>query len=263
MNEGSSIQSFFDEMSVNRDDAIAVDPLIQFEQEMRQQGVLALLEAQDESSVLDVGCGNARDIRSIIHLTKGIVVGVDLSPGMVRAGKVFVEREFSDLACRVKLLVADGRELPFVRGYFDSVVCSEVIEHVPEYSRLVEEIHRVLRPGGRLVITTPNMHSMYGVQRVLLDYAHAIFRGGPHRRAAHPYDAWKTRSEVVSTLRQIGFRVERQVGLCYLPGELAYALPYRWKERILRLSAVLERLFRRTGVGGYMMGILAIKDVKE
>lgn len=51
--------------------------------------------------------------------------------------------------------------LPFADNSFDWVICMEGIEHVINPSLLVQELCRVTRPGGKVIITTPNIHSMY------------------------------------------------------------------------------------------------------
>jgi 2-polyprenyl-6-hydroxyphenyl methylase/3-demethylubiquinone-9 3-methyltransferase len=53
-------------------------------------------------------------------------------------------------------VVGDVADLPFDNADFDYVVCTEVIEHIVEPQRALRELARVLRPGGMLVITTPN-----------------------------------------------------------------------------------------------------------
>ena len=53
--------------------------------------------------------------------------------------------------------VEDGEALRYASSFFDAVVCMEVIEHVPHPTRLVAEIARVLRPGGRLILTCPSV----------------------------------------------------------------------------------------------------------
>lgn len=60
-----------------------------------------------------------------------------------------------------------GLCLPFRDGVFDSVLCTEVLEHVPDPARLVDEAARVLRPGGCLVLTTPQT---WGLHEVPHDY---------------------------------------------------------------------------------------------
>lgn len=50
--------------------------------------------------------------------------------------------------------------LPYADGSFDLVTCSEVLEHVENFRAVLREIHRVLKPGGLMVITTPNVLNM-------------------------------------------------------------------------------------------------------
>lgn len=59
----------------------------------------------------------------------------------------------------VKVHVADlnHQPLPFADQSFDLVTCTEVIEHLEHYRETLREIHRVLKPGGRVVLTTPNI----------------------------------------------------------------------------------------------------------
>jgi SAM-dependent methyltransferase len=49
----------------------------------------------------------------------------------------------------------DGKEFPFNDSYFDSVICTEVLEHLPDDKLSMNEIYRVLKPGGKLLISVP------------------------------------------------------------------------------------------------------------
>ena len=90
----------------------------------------------------DVGCGSSRILADLPH-----AVGVDLRHDKL----VFMRRT------NQRLVQADGLCLPFPDGAFDCVICSEVIEHVPEEGgRLIDELTRVLKPGGILVLGTPD-----------------------------------------------------------------------------------------------------------
>lgn len=72
-----------------------------------------------------------------------------------------------------------GTELPFIDQTFDLVFCTEVMEHVAEPKRMLQEIHRVLKPGGHLILTTPFLvpvheapydfyrYTPYGLQHLL------------------------------------------------------------------------------------------------
>jgi SAM-dependent methyltransferase len=87
-------------------------------------------------------------------------------------------------------VISEAPELPFHDGVFDALVCENVIEHVPDPFRLVSEIERVLKPGGRLGLNGTNLHfthgfpshffnaTEFGMQYMLQDRAH--FEGSYH-----------------------------------------------------------------------------------
>jgi ubiquinone/menaquinone biosynthesis C-methylase UbiE len=96
---------------------------------------------------LEVGCGLGYFSGEASRLGAK-VTGVDI-------GRRLVEK------CRKrvptgKFIVASASELPFKNGSFDIVLCTEVIEHVENQSKVLTEIFRVLKRGGYLAITTPN-----------------------------------------------------------------------------------------------------------
>jgi SAM-dependent methyltransferase len=58
--------------------------------------------------------------------------------------------------------VGDARVLPVAEGSVDVVLCTQVIEHVPEPVRVLQEIFRVLRPGGTLILSVPAIFPQHG-----------------------------------------------------------------------------------------------------
>lgn len=80
----------------------------------------------------------------------------------------------------------DGHALPFRSGGFDTALCLEILEHVPDPDRVVEEIARALRPGGTLLLTVPFIAPMH----------------------AMPYDFYRyTRHGIVAVVEGAGFEV--------------------------------------------------------
>ncbi|MCG2827376.1 MAG: methyltransferase domain-containing protein [Thermoplasmatales archaeon] len=80
------IMEFFDKMSINRNLHLASNPILKYEQGTRQRAVIELLEPTRGDKMLDVGCGNARDI--LVYLKTGAdCVGIDFSISMVLEGK--------------------------------------------------------------------------------------------------------------------------------------------------------------------------------
>jgi SAM-dependent methyltransferase len=96
--------------------------------------------------VLDAGCGTAYGSEILARAGASEVVGVDVDP------QAFAHAS----ADRLRLEVADARDLPHRDGSFDLAVCFEVIEHVDDPERIMDELRRVLGPDGLLVVSSPN-----------------------------------------------------------------------------------------------------------
>lgn len=107
--------------------------------------------------VLDIGCGEGRHCITAYMLEDVISVGVDLSAQDLG---ITQERfaEFEEPENKVKKLfisVADGCNLPFANDSFEKIICSEVLEHIPNYQGVLAEIHRILKPGGTFAVSVP------------------------------------------------------------------------------------------------------------
>jgi 2-polyprenyl-3-methyl-5-hydroxy-6-metoxy-1,4-benzoquinol methylase len=108
----------------------------------------ALVPDRTPLRILDVGCGtglNAQHLAARGHT----VVGIDLSPVAIEK---FTQRGFQGIVCDLE--GAAGAPLP--SGSFDLIFASEVIEHISDTARFLAELNRLLRPGGTLMLSTPN-----------------------------------------------------------------------------------------------------------
>jgi 2-polyprenyl-3-methyl-5-hydroxy-6-metoxy-1,4-benzoquinol methylase len=103
-----------------------------------------LLESNPEN-ILDIGCND------------GLLLSL-LSQGIEKHGIDLVEQPqlFENTMDYMKHDVSTG--LPYADGTFDVVNSSEVIEHLTDTESFLQECYRVLKPGGRIVISTPNLH---------------------------------------------------------------------------------------------------------
>jgi SAM-dependent methyltransferase len=99
-----------------------------------------------EGRILDVGCGTGEiTARLAGKFGDASLVGIDLEePHLVRA-----RERCSPYGSRVEFRVADALDLPFDDACFDLVVCRHLLQAVPDARRVLTEIERVLRPGGR------------------------------------------------------------------------------------------------------------------
>ncbi len=112
---------------------------------LRRDFLLETLEPH--ARVIDVGCG-AGWFAGELARAGFAVVGVEVAHEPVRrARERFPELEF---------LVVSGRTLPFSAGAFDAAWLGEVLEHVVDGIGLLEEVVRVMAPGGRLALSTPD-----------------------------------------------------------------------------------------------------------
>jgi len=116
-----------------------------------------LLRLKPSDRILDLGCGEGRHAITAYMLEDVQSVGVDLSLKDLQTTR---ERfnEFRDADNDNKCLcisVANGQRLPFADNSFDKVICSEVLEHIPEYRKVLAEITRVLKTGGIFAASVP------------------------------------------------------------------------------------------------------------
>lgn len=93
-------------------------------------------------TVLDVGCGQS-PYRHLLDPAVTRYIGLEIAD----AGKFDVQN--------TDVLAFDGKNIPLEDQSCDLVLCTEVLEHVQDYQRLVDEVHRVLKPGGRALVTVP------------------------------------------------------------------------------------------------------------
>ena len=129
--------------------------------------------------VLDVGCGAGQVVGRLTEA--GFEAhGVDVSePNIERA------RKFSD-----RCVFYDGEHLPYEDNHFDGVGALNVLEHVEQPEAFIVELVRVLKPAGRLVISSPNFYRVFGFR----DY-HPRMRGIANK--------WKNWKHIRTKIRQM------------------------------------------------------------
>ncbi|HMF14786.1 MAG TPA: class I SAM-dependent methyltransferase [Gemmataceae bacterium] len=109
--------------------------------------------------ILDIGCGTGKfAARALMHFPNAQIWGLDLSDGMLqRAGA-----RAQDFGGRLHLVRGDSQRLPFADDSFDAVTCSHSFHHYPQQARVLAEIHRVLRPDGRLLLVDGDRDRLWG-----------------------------------------------------------------------------------------------------
>lgn len=163
-----------------------------------------LLAGTPYTNVLDLGCGSGVQAN---HLAWGgaRVVGVDANP----AATAFARAQFSRPNLTFETGLIDDLDLP--PASFDLVVIMEVLEHLHEaqVEMLLPSVRRLMAPGGRLVLTTPNYAGTWPVLEWLLDRGSFV----PHLHDDQHVSRW-TRGSLSRTIEAAGFRVGRGGTYC-------------------------------------------------
>lgn len=115
---------------------------------------LRLLRPDPRQATLEVACGSGGVTCRVASETGAVCVGVDINVHGIEAANRLAECE--RLSSRVSFNVVDAsRRLPFPDESFDVVFCNDSINHLPDRTAVLEDWHRILRPGGRLLFTDP------------------------------------------------------------------------------------------------------------
>ena len=184
--------------------------------------------------VLDLGCGEGRHAINAYISADVESVGVDLSPDDIKIARLrsrdFLEPDNPNKS--LSLSVANALDLPFPDDSFDKIICSEVLEHIPDYPGALLEIYRVLKSGGTFAASVPRFGPEW-LCWALSDEYHA--NEGGHLRI---FKAKKLRREI------------ERLGMIHYQGHFAHALhaPFWWLKCLLweaRDSSRIIKLYHK------------------
>ena len=201
----------------------------------RRLGLIQEYAPLEGKRVLDVGCGVGMYLQAIRAFSER-VYGVDID----------LERAAQAHHLLPHIVVAPAEQLPFAPGSFDVVLLHEVIEHVGDDRQAIREAHRVLAPGGRMVIFAPNQ--LYPLE------THGIFWRGRYHFGNVPLINWlpgllrnrlapHVRAYTAGSLRRLfnGLEVTFVIHTQIFPGYDKIVTRQPWLGRLLRrLTYVLE-----------------------
>ena len=144
------------------------------------------------ATALDLGCGDGR-------LSELLQAG---SLTLADVSEVALERARARLPNATAVTLEPDAQLPFPDNGFDLVLCAETLEHVRDVQLLLSEVRRVLRPGGRLAVTTPAHGRLTGLAVAVRGFERYFDPLSPHLR-------FLSRQSLARLLGAMGFEVER------------------------------------------------------
>ena len=169
----------------------------------RRRLVREALDARPGERILDVGCGPGFYVAELVHDVgpAGAIVGVDRSPEMLAAARARTAAH-----ANVTFVEGEATALPVGDGSFDAALCVQVLEYVPDTAAALTELHRAVRPGGRVVVWD-------------IDWSTVSLHSSDEVRTRRVLDAWDGHLEhptlprrLVAALRAVGFEEAGAVG---------------------------------------------------
>jgi len=126
--------------------------------------------------VLDAGCGLGRHLRHLARIPDLKIYGIDKNTWALRETSKSLETQPDALTKDYLVSIADINKLPFADASFDCVICSEVLEHIPDHQNAIRELDRILKPNGTLAVSV----TRYFAERIcwLISHAYHNEEGG-------------------------------------------------------------------------------------
>jgi len=159
--------------------------------------------------VLDIGCGGGL-LSEALAKAGAQVTAIDLAPDLVKVAKLHRLESGVEVDYRLQSAEALAAEM---QGAFDAITCMEMLEHVPDPQAILAACATLLRPGGRLFVSTLNRTpAAFALAIVGAEYLARILPKGTHQ-----YRDFIKPSELAGWLREAGLVLEDVSGLMYEP----------------------------------------------
>lgn len=120
----------------------------------RVKEVLKALDIKVKEKILDCGCGEGLYLLAINETSQDAeIYGFDIDSASIEIAKKHLAK-----STNVDFKIGNICNMPYPDNFFDKICCSEVLEHVKDDKEALSELNRVLKTGGKLVITVPNLN---------------------------------------------------------------------------------------------------------
>ena len=215
--------------------------------------------------VLDIGCGHGALSLTLSESAGFDIVAMDILEARVSSVRAKKAARDPGAAARVHIVRADAESLPYQDESFDAVAATEVLEHLDEPGRMLSEAARVLRPGGRFFMTTPNAEALpYRILRFLPDAAVSRLAASMVQETLHP-DLLHDHVLAAGSEghpdrhRREGFTIREIAGMGYRAGlrmDLGYTYRIPLPDRVMKITPrALSRSVAHLGTRPLPLGL--------
>ncbi len=161
------------------------------------------------ASVLDVGCGGGL-LSEALAGEGAQVTAIDLAPDLLKIARLHGLESGAKVDYQLTAVEALAAQVP---ATFDAITCMEMLEHVPDPASVLEACATLLKPGGRLFVSTLNRTpAAFALAIVGAEYIARLLPKGTHQ-----YRDFIKPSELATWLRRAGMELEDVSGLMYEP----------------------------------------------
>ncbi|WP_256381559.1 class I SAM-dependent methyltransferase [Thermococcus sp. EP1] len=222
--EGERMAEYFDKIAHRYDDWYKTK-VGQYVDRTEKKLVFSMIKSKN-GKALDLGCGTGNYTLEL-YMRGFDVVGVDLSEEMLKIARKKLPH--------VKFIRASAYSLPFEENTFDLVLSITMFEFIHKPELALNEIYRVLRPGGEVVIGTMNGKSLWFIFKRIK----SLFE-----ETAYRYARFYTPSELERLMKGAGFEDVESKGIIFFPSffpfvKLAEKLDEKFSDKLKNLGAFI------------------------
>lgn len=132
---------------------------------------------------LDIGCGTGYNLYTLREMGYQFITGADIFYSALKYSKA---RGIRNLVC------SNGENLPLAHGSYDLILALDVVEHIKDDFRILKEVNRVLKIGGKFIIFVPAFHFLWSLED----------------EVSHHYRRY-SKKELITKVRQAGFEIQK------------------------------------------------------
>lgn len=183
---------------------------------------IQLLQTQQPKTILDIATGTADFAIEAMRLKPEKVVGVDISSGMLELGRKKIEK--LGLQQKIELKLADSENLPFADNSFDAITVGFGVRNFENLEKGIRDMHRVLKPGGRMIILEFSKPRAFFIKQVYTFYFRYItpFIGkifskdnSAYRYLPESVNAFPDGEDFLNILRKAGQKEAKAISLTF------------------------------------------------
>lgn len=225
-------EKYYDEMSIDYDAHVKYKPYEAYRNEEIIKTFLELIPKNKKLKILDVGCGTGEyTIAEFGKVLKGCTFhGLDFSKGMIKEAKRLLPKSY--------FKVGDAHNLPYKNNSFDLVVSRQALEHFIGPQKVVREMARVTKKGGKVIISTPSWFGLIAPFYFLRKMSGKM----------QPIDNWASSSYLRKLYYNAGLKVDIITSRCFVVyHEMLPNFLLRWvkkADKILKKSEIFRKFGR-------------------